>query len=33
MKNSPNPSRYDGRMTYRKCGRWGLKLPAITLGY
>jgi L-glyceraldehyde 3-phosphate reductase len=32
MKNSPNPSRYDGRMTYRKCGRWGLKLPAITLG-
>ena len=32
MKNSPNPSRYDGRMPYRKCGRWGLKLPAITLG-
>ena len=32
MKKSPNPSRYDGRMTYRKCGRWGLKLPAITLG-
>jgi L-glyceraldehyde 3-phosphate reductase len=32
MKNTPNPSRYDGRMTYRKCGRWGLKLPAITLG-
>ena len=32
MKNSPNPSRYDCRMTYRKCGRWGLKLPSITLG-
>ena len=28
----PDPSRYDGRMPYRKCGRWGLKLPAITLG-
>ena len=24
--------RYDGRMPYRKCGRWGLKLPSITLG-
>jgi L-glyceraldehyde 3-phosphate reductase len=32
MKDSPNPERYDGRMPYRKCGRWGLKLPAITLG-
>jgi L-glyceraldehyde 3-phosphate reductase len=32
MKNSPNPDRYDGRMPYRNCGRWGLKLPAITLG-
>ena len=32
MKKSPNPDRYDGRMPYRKCGRWGLKLPAITLG-
>jgi L-glyceraldehyde 3-phosphate reductase len=28
----PDSSRYDGRMPYRKCGRWGLKLPAITLG-
>lgn len=28
----PDPKRYDGRMPYRKCGRWGLKLPAITLG-
>jgi len=27
-----NPERYDGRMPYRRCGRWGLKLPAITLG-
>lgn len=32
MKNTSDPSRYDGRMPYRKCGRWGLKLPAITLG-
>ena len=32
MKSSPNPDRYDGRMPYGKCGRWGLKLPAITLG-
>ena len=32
MKSSPNPDRYDGRMPYVKCGRWGLKLPAITLG-
>jgi len=32
LKNFPNPSRYNGRMPYRKCGRWGLKLPAITLG-
>ena len=30
MKDSPNPPRYDGRMPYRKCGRWGLKLPAIS---
>ena len=28
----PNPRRYDGRMPYRRCGRWGLQLPAITLG-
>jgi len=32
VKSSPNPDRYDGRMPYVKCGRWGLKLPAITLG-
>ncbi|HYG34769.1 MAG TPA: aldo/keto reductase, partial [Clostridia bacterium] len=26
-----SPQRYD-KMIYRKCGRWGLKLPAISLG-
>jgi L-glyceraldehyde 3-phosphate reductase len=25
-------ARYDGRMPYRRCGRSGLQLPAITLG-
>ena len=28
----PAPDRYDGRMPYRRCGRSGLQLPAITLG-
>ena len=28
----PDPKRYDGRMPYRKCGRWGIRLPALTLG-
>lgn len=28
-----DPNRYDGRMPYRKCGKWGLKLPALTLGF
>jgi L-glyceraldehyde 3-phosphate reductase len=28
----PDPRRYDGRMTYRRCGRSGLDLPAISLG-
>jgi L-glyceraldehyde 3-phosphate reductase len=28
----PAPERYDGRMAYRRCGRSGLDLPAITLG-
>jgi L-glyceraldehyde 3-phosphate reductase len=28
----PDRDRYDGRMPYRRCGRWGLKLPAISLG-
>ena len=25
-------ARYDGRMPYRRCGRSGLDLPAISLG-
>jgi L-glyceraldehyde 3-phosphate reductase len=29
---SPDPSRYDGRMPYRRSGRSGLDLPAISLG-
>src|SRR5438046_4791900 len=28
----PDPDRYDGRMPYRRCGRSGLDLPAISLG-
>jgi L-glyceraldehyde 3-phosphate reductase len=28
---SPNPDRY-GNMTYRRCGRGGLRLPAISFG-
>jgi L-glyceraldehyde 3-phosphate reductase len=28
----PDPARYDGRMPYRRCGRSGLDLPAISLG-
>jgi L-glyceraldehyde 3-phosphate reductase len=28
----PDPARYDGRMPYRRTGRSGLKLPAISLG-
>ena len=31
--HTPDPDRYDGRMPYRRCGKWGLKLPAITLGF
>ena len=27
-----DPNRYDGRMFYRRCGRSGLLLPAISLG-
>ncbi len=30
--HNPDPERYDGRMPYRRTGRWGLKLPEITLG-
>ena len=29
---APDPNRYDGRMPYRRVGRWGLGLPAISLG-
>ncbi|MBQ8906315.1 MAG: aldo/keto reductase [Ruminococcus sp.] len=29
---TPDPNRYDGRMPYRRCGKSGLKLPAISLG-
>jgi L-glyceraldehyde 3-phosphate reductase len=28
----PDVDRYDGRMPYRRIGRWGLQLPAISLG-
>ena len=28
----PDPNRYDGRMPYRRCGKSGLKLPALSLG-
>ena len=31
-KFKPDPQRYDGRMPYRRCGRSGLDLPAISLG-
>ena len=29
---APDALRYDGRMSYRRCGRSGLDLPAISLG-
>jgi len=29
---TPDPGRYDGRMPYRRLGRAGLRLPAISLG-
>ena len=29
----PDPARYDGRMPYRRCGRSGLVLPAVSLGF
>jgi L-glyceraldehyde 3-phosphate reductase len=32
MTYPANPDRYNATMTYRRCGRSGLKLPAITLG-
>jgi L-glyceraldehyde 3-phosphate reductase len=27
-----DPGRYDGRMPFRRTGRWGLRLPAVSLG-
>lgn len=33
MTYTPDPNRYDGRMPYRRCGKSGLKLPAISLGF
>ena len=32
MVGDYEPNRYDGRMPYRRCGRSGLLLPAISLG-
>jgi L-glyceraldehyde 3-phosphate reductase len=32
MTQFPDPGRYDGRMPYRRSGRSGLMLPAISLG-
>ncbi len=32
-KYIPDENRYDGRMPYRRCGRSGLKLPEISLGF
>jgi L-glyceraldehyde 3-phosphate reductase len=29
----PDPNRYDGRMPFRRCGRSGIDLPAISLGF
>lgn len=29
----PDPQRYNGAMPYRRCGRSGLDLPAISLGF
>ena len=30
---APDPGRYDGRMPYRRCGRSGLLLPSVSLGF
>jgi L-glyceraldehyde 3-phosphate reductase len=32
MKYVPAETRYDQPGSYRNCGRWGLKLPAVSLG-
>ncbi len=28
-----DPGRYEGKMRYRRAGRWGLDLPVLSLGY
>ncbi len=33
MSYLPSPQRYDGKMRYRRCGRSGLDLPLLSLGY
>lgn len=33
MNYSADAKRYDGRMPYNRCGKSGLKLPAISLGF
>ena len=30
---SPNPDRYDGLMQYRRCGRSGILMSALSLGF
>lgn len=32
MSHTPSPTRYDNDALYRRCGRSGLRLPAISLG-
>ncbi len=32
MTYTANSNRYDTPHTYRRCGRWGLRLPALSLG-
>src|SRR4051812_25425512 len=32
MPHTPAPTRYDNQPLYRRCGRSGVKLPAISLG-
>ena len=33
MSYDADPTRYDGKMTYRRTGRSGLDLPVLSLGY
>ena len=33
MTYIPDSARYDGRMPYRRCGRSGLDLPVVSLGF